>query len=189
MMAMMLEQGETPDSVLIGRAQQGDRAAFGELVGRHYDFVYRVAYRWCGAKADAEDIAQDVCVRIGRALGSYRGGGAFTTWLYALTLNAARDGHRRSAREKAKTEAYAAEVLADGEAGPEAAEADPAEALWAAVRQLPEKQREAVLLVYGEGLSHGEAADAMGLSDNTVAWHIHEAKKRLRAIMLPAGKD
>lgn len=188
MMAMMLEQGETSDSVLIGRAQQGDRAAFGELVERHYDFVFRVAYRWCGVKADAEDIAQDVCVRIGRALGSYRGAGAFTTWLYALTLNAARDGRRRVAREMAKTQAFAAEALADGEAGPNSAE-DPTQALWAAVRQLPDKQREAVLLVYGEGLSHAEAADAMGLSDNTVAWHIHEAKKRLRAMMLPAGED
>ena len=79
-MAMMLDD-EASDSELIGQAQEGDRDAFGRLVGRHYDFVYRVAYRWSGRKADAEDVAQDVCVRLGRAIRDYRGGGAFTTWL------------------------------------------------------------------------------------------------------------
>ena len=63
------------------------------------------------------------------------------------------------------------------------------EALWAAVRQLPGKQRDAVLLVYGEGLSHAAAADAMAISEATVSWHIHEAKKRLKVLMRPAGED
>ncbi len=189
MMAMMLEQGEASDSALIGRAQKGDRAAFGELVGRHYDFVYRVAYRWCGARADAEDVAQEVCVRIGRAIRDYRGGGAFTTWLYALTLNAARDMSRKAARETAKAEAFFAEALIDGGASAESDGQDATEALWAAVRQLPGKQRDAVLLVYGEGLSHAAAADAMAISEATVSWHIHEAKKRLKVLMRPAGED
>ena len=191
MMAMMLDQGETSDSVLIGRAQKGDRAAFGELVERHYAFVYRVAYRWCGAKADAEDIAQDVCVRIGRAIRDYRGGGAFTTWLYALTLNAARDMKRKTARETARVDAFSAEMLIDGGAAVvvPADHIDPVDALWEAVRELPGKQREAVLLVYGEGLSHAAAADAMAISEATVSWHIHEAKKRLKVLMRPAGED
>lgn len=186
MMAMMLDEGEASDSVLIGRAKDGDRGAFGQLVERHYDFVHRVAWRWCGRKADAEDIAQDVCVRLGRAIRDYRGGGAFTTWLYAMTLNAARDHARKSARESAKTEAYGVHALISGEA-PEEPDGQ-AEALWAAVRQLPEKQREAVLLVYGEGLSHAAAAEAMAISETTVSWHIHEAKKRLKVLMRSAGE-
>ncbi len=52
-----------------------------------------------------------------------------------------------------------------------------------AVRELPSKQREAVTLVYGEGMNHAEAADLMGCSEATVSWHVHEAKKRLRQIM------
>ncbi len=64
-----------------------------------------------------------------------------------------------------------------------------AERLWAAVRQLPDKQRDAVLLVYGEGLSHAAASDAMAISETTVSWHIHEAKKRLKALLLSAGED
>lgn len=186
-MAMMLDEGDASDSALIGRAKDGDRGAFGRLVERHYDFVHRVAWRWCGRKADAEDIAQDVCVRLGRAIRDYRGGGAFTTWLYAMTLNAARDHARKSARESAKTEAYGVHALISGEA-PEEPD-DQAEALWAAVRQLPDKQRDAVLLVYGEGLSHAAAAEAMAISEATVSWHVHEAKKRLKVLMRAAGED
>jgi RNA polymerase sigma-70 factor (ECF subfamily) len=61
-----------------------------------------------------------------------------------------------------------------------------AESLWAAVRKLPDKQRDAVLLVYGEGLSHATAAEAMAISETTVSWHIHEAKKRLKVLMRSA---
>lgn len=70
MMAMMVED-EASDLALVGRARDGDRRAFGELVERHYGFVYRVAYRWCGNKPDAEDIAQEVCARLGRAIRSF----------------------------------------------------------------------------------------------------------------------
>jgi len=56
------------------------------------------------------------------------------------------------------------------------------------VRTLPEKQREAVLLVYGEGMSHAEAADVMGSAEATVSWHVHEAKKRLKVLLRSAGE-
>ena len=186
MMAMMLDETEASDADLIAQARVGDRAAFATLVERHYDFVYRVAWRWCGRKADAEDVAQEVCARLGRAIRDYRGGGAFTSWLYALTLNAARDAIRKSARETVKTEAFGVHALISAdEAEPE----DQAEALWAAVRNLPDKQRDAVLLVYGEGLSHAAAAEAMACAETTVSWHIHEAKKRLKQTMRSAGEE
>ena len=57
------------------------------------------------------------------------------------------------------------------------------------MRQLPDKQRDAVLLVYGEGLSHAAAAEAMAISETTVSWHIHEAKKRLKTLMRSAGEE
>lgn len=183
---MMLEASEASDSELAARAKGGDREAFGTLVERHYAFVHRVAYRWCGRKADAEDIAQEVCARLGRAVCGYRDGGAFTTWLYAITLNAARDHARKCARETVRTAAFGVHVQVMGESAGEAE--DPVEALWAAVRQLPDKQRDAVTLVYGEGVSHAVAAGAMGISETTVSWHIHEAKKRLKVLMHQAGE-
>jgi RNA polymerase sigma-70 factor (ECF subfamily) len=189
MTAMVLETDAASDLTLVNRARDGDRNAFGLLVERHYDFIHRVAWRWAGNRADAEDIAQDVCVRLGKAIRSYRGGSAFTTWLYAMTLNAARDLKRKSARESAKSEAFGVHALVSGGEAYEPLSEDPAERLWAAVRTLPDKQREAVLLVYGEGLSHADAADVMGSAEATVSWHVHEAKKRLKQLLRSAGED
>ncbi|MGO4839425.1 RNA polymerase sigma factor, partial [Rhizobiaceae sp. 2RAB30] len=146
-MAMMLDEGSVSDADLIGLAREGDRQAFGELVERHYDFIHRVAWRWCGSRTDAEDITQEVCVRLGKAIRAFKGESAFTTWLYAMTLNAARDLRRKATREVLKAEAFGVHALISGEIAPEPDGA--AERLWAVVRQLPDKQRDAVLLVYG----------------------------------------
>lgn len=185
-MALAAEDTGAPDTVLIAHAKAGDREAFSELVARHYDFVFRVAWKWCGKRADAEDVAQEVCARLGRSIRSFAGQGSFTTWLYALTLNVARDQGRRAMRESRKAEAFGIHAAAFGEAMPEPDES--ADALWDAVRKLPDKQREAVLLVYGEELPHGDAAEIMGCAEATVSWHIHEAKKRLKVLMRSAGE-
>jgi RNA polymerase sigma-70 factor (ECF subfamily) len=55
--------------------------------------------------------------------------------------------------------------------------------LWQAVHRLPQQQRDAVLLVYGEDMSHAEAARVMGCQEKTVSWHLHEAKKRLKSAL------
>lgn len=187
MMALMLEDREAPDAVLVRLAANGDRAAFAALVERHYDFMFRVAFRRTGSRVDAEDAAQEVCVRLGRAIRGFRGEGAFTTWLYALTLNAVRDLARKTRRETAKTEAYGVHALIGGEAAEEPQ--DRAEALWEAVRRLPAKQCDAMLLVYGEGLTHQAASEVMNCAEATVSWHVHEAKKRLREMLSAAGED
>ncbi|RST84301.1 RNA polymerase sigma factor [Aquibium carbonis] len=187
-MKAMAARTEAKDDDLVALARRGDRDAFSTLVARHYDFVFRVAWRWCGRRTDAEDIAQEVCVRLGKAIQGFRGEGRFTTWLYQLTLNAARDHGRRLAREATRVAAYGVHALSAAavvEPEPE----DAAEALWEAVRQLPPKQCEAVLLVYGEGLSHDAASDVMGCAEATVSWHIHEARKRLKALMRPVREE
>lgn len=172
------------DAELVEKAVSGDRRAFGQLVERNYDFVHAVAWRWSGNAADAEDIAQDVCVRLGSAIRGFRGTSRFRTWLYTLTLNAARDHKRRQMRDSNRMQAYASEqaVLA----GSETDDDERQEALWTAVRALPEKQCDAVLLVYAEGMSHAAAADVLGCSEATVSWHVHEARKRLKTVL---GKE
>ncbi len=119
----------------------------------------------------------------GAAIRGFRGASRFRTWLYTLTLNAARDHRRRLAREEQTFRAYAAEPQQDAPGGNDD---ELSSALWAAVRALPERQCDAVLLVYGEGLSHSAAADVMGCSETTVSWQVHEARKRLKAML---GKE
>ena len=85
----------TDDGELAAQALGGDRVAFARLLERHYDLVYRVAYRYVGSAADAEDIAQNVCLALATKLGHFRGRSRFTTWLCAITINACRDYLRR----------------------------------------------------------------------------------------------
>lgn len=178
----------TSDGALIGRAVDGDRAAFAMLIERHYDFVFRVALRWCGDRSNAEDIAQEVCVRLAKAVHKFKGDSRFTTWLYALTINAARDATRKVKREAVKAEAWGVHQQIFGEAEATDNEEQQAAELWELVQKLPAKQRDAVLLVYGEGISHGEASEVMGCAETTVSWHIHEAKKRLKVLAKQAGE-
>ena len=163
---------------LVRRAAGGDRAAFAALVGEHYDFMFRTAYKWCGNRADAEDVAQDVCVRLARALGSFDGRSAFTSWLYRVVLNAVRDRQRQGARRAKQADALREVSALDVAPDQESAVAE--RQLWDAVRRLPEKQRDAMLLVYAEERSHAEAADIMGVKESTVSWYVHEAKKALK---------
>ncbi len=170
-----------PDSTLVQRANGGDREAFAALVERHYDFIHRTACKWLGRRQDAEDVAQEVCVKLATAIRSFDGRSAFTSWLYRVTLNAVRDSQRASTR-RARYHDRLAEVRPE-EAPPEQEEAATVNELWAAVRSLPRQQRDAVLLVYADELSHAEAGAIMGCKEATVSWHIHEAKKTLRGLL------
>ena len=170
-------------------AAAGSRAAFSRLVSENYDLIHRVALKWSGNRDDAEDIAQTVCVKLGQAIRSFRGEAKFSTWLYRLTINAAQDHHRARARDTARTQAFMAQALVEAQPGkPGWPPEDETEALWAAVRQLPEKTRDAVLLVYGEEMSHAEAARVLDCKEATVSWHVHDAKKRLAALLRADGE-
>lgn len=166
---------------LVRRAQNGDGEAFAELIGDQYDRIYRTAWRWCGNAHDAEDIAQDVCVRIGKAISGFDGRSAFSSWVYRITLNMVRDWQRAGRRRGAHVDAFA--EITPTEEAPSQEDATTSSQLWAAVRTLPEKQRDAVLLVYAEELNHREAAEIMGIKEATVSFHVHEARKTLRGLL------
>ncbi len=166
---------------LVRRAQNGDSDAFAELLETHYDRIYRTAWRWCGNRDDAEDIAQDVCIKLGGAISGFDGRSAFSSWVYRITLNAVRDWQRAGQRRGRHAKSYA--EITPSEAEPDQEAATTNRELWAAVRTLPEKQRDAVLLVYAEELSHAEAADIMGIREATISYHAHEARKTLRGLL------
>jgi RNA polymerase sigma-70 factor (ECF subfamily) len=184
-MKMGMAVAELDEYALVARARSGDRAAFTALVERHYDFIFGVAWRWSANHADAEDIAQETCIRIARSISGYRGEGGIRTWIYRLVLSAAHDAARKTTRERRKAEAFHAQALIDGQGA--VFEGDTIEELWDAVRELPEKQRDAILLVHGEDLSHAEAAIIMGCKESTVSWHIHEGRKKLKHLMRANG--
>jgi RNA polymerase sigma-70 factor (ECF subfamily) len=169
------------DNVLVKRAKAGDRLAFAQLLEDHYDFIFRTACKWSGRKSDAEDIAQDVCIKLATAIQSFDGRSAFTSWLYRVTVNMVRDMQRSSSRRDKNIDAFSLVHPEDDPGNQE--ESATAKELWRAVSELPEKQREAIMLVYAEDMNHADAAEIMGCKEATVSWHIHEAKKTLRGLL------
>lgn len=166
---------------LVKAASAGDRAAFAQVVDLQYEFILRVVYKWLGDQQDAEDVAQTVVIKLAQTIGQFDFRSKFSSWLYRITLNAVRD-HQRVASRQGRN--VAALSLVAPTAAPSSQEDDLAiNEVWAAVRQLPDKQRDAVLMVYGEEMSHAECASVMGCKESTVSWHVHEAKKSLKGLL------
>ena len=173
------------DGILASRAAAGDRAAFAALVERHYERIYRVGARVLGNEDDAADLAQDVCVGLAAKLASWRGESRFTTWLYRVVVNAARDRLRRDGARRRNEQAFA-EIESLARAG-QAEREDEAVWLRQVLEMLGADLRATAILVLGEGLRHAEAAEVLGVSESTVSWRMHEARNRLRAML--AGSE
>jgi RNA polymerase sigma-70 factor (ECF subfamily) len=163
------------DESLVAAAAAGDRAAFEALLRRHYDRVHGLAWQLTGSRADADDIAQEVCCTLVEKIGSFRGQARFTTWLTGITFNACRDFRRRRRSLGGMLERLT--VLA----GIADAPSDPYDAIWvkSAVARLKPTLRDTVVLVAGQQLTHAEAAAVLGVSENTVSWRMHEARRIL----------
>ena len=167
------------DSQLVDMAVRGRSEAFQQLFERHYVAVYRLSYKWSGSREDAEDIAQEVFVKIVRKLRTFRGKSSFKTWLYRIVLNTARDFGRKAANRRSLKDSIAARQSLHNPSGATAGRGDTA-GLQAALGALPLKQREAVLLVLGEGMTHREAAGLLGCMEATVSWRIFQALKEMK---------
>lgn len=176
-------EGRCLEPELIRKASGGDAQAFGQLVEMNYDFIHSTAWKWTRNRVDAEDVAQDVCVRLATAIRSFRGEGRFRTWLYALVLNAVRDLARKAVRDRKRVEEWSNDPALQAQNLAQNADGDDMQEIWTAVQTLSPKQRDCVMLVYSEGLDHSEAAEVLECSEPTVSWHLHEARKRLRIIL------
>jgi len=174
--------GEDTDGELARRAAAGEHAAFAALAERHYDKVYALGWRWSGALAEAQDIAQEAMLKMATAIRTFRNDCAFATWAYRIAYTTAVD-HIRARRKIVALDPARMSALVDGADSDTPEDDIMGQDLWRVVRALPDQQRDAVLLVYAQDLSHGEAAAVMGCSEKTVSWHLHEARKRLRNIL------
>jgi len=160
---------------LIRRAQGGSAQAFAELVDLHYDTVYRFAWKWCGQRADAEDIAQLACIKLAQSIGQYRFQAAFTSWLYRLVVNCALDWQRGQRR-------HSHSELPEDTPSADSSRAEDAVLLEQLLEQLDgigAGMRETALLVHAEGLSHAEAGQILGVSESTISWRIHTMRKHM----------
>lgn len=166
------------DHELIYNAQGGDRRCFALLVERHYRFMFKVAWQWGGNREDAEDIAQEAAIKLANHIGDFRFESAFTTWLYRLVLNTAKDYYKAKNRKNTREQPLFEDIdYVSSELSPE--ERVMHKDVLKAMAALPETLRETVVLVCWQQLSHKEAGEVLHCSEGTVSWRVHEARKKI----------
>ena len=166
----MIEDG------LIQACQRGDSGAFAKLLDLIYGMIFRFAMRWAGTAADAEDITQNVCVKLARVIQQFRFESAFTTWLYRLVVNCAHDWQRKEGRHQHSD----SEALISERTTTDMVEASPElERVLSLVEKMGKDFKETLILVYAEGFSHAEAADILSVKESTISWRLHEIRKQL----------
>ncbi len=179
---------ERPDSIsdpeLVRRSRLGDPRAFGALVERYHEAVYRLAVSMVSDPDLAQDVAQDAFVKAFRALDGFRGDAAFRTWLLTIAANEARGALRRRGRRRESGLEGAGPIVADGRSPEEetvlARESARAREL---LERLPEKQRLAVGLRVDEGLSFREIGEIIGSSEGAARVNYFHGIRRLRELM------
>lgn len=173
------------DEVLLARYAQGDRMAARALVLRLSPRVLGYAARLLGDRAEAEDVAQEAMMRLWRIAPEWRSGEAqVTTWLYRVVTNLVTD-RQRARRRRATNGLDEAPEVPDGSPGVVARliEADRMAALDAALVQLPDRQRQAVVLRHIEGLSNPEIASVMEIGVEAVESLTARGKRALAALL------
>ncbi|MEM9558450.1 MAG: sigma-70 family RNA polymerase sigma factor [Acidobacteriota bacterium] len=184
----------TPELDLVERHRYGDPDAFDEIYRRFESMVYNLCLRMSGSASDAEDLAQEVFLRIHRHLGRFNGRSSLKTWVYRVTLNLCRSklGRKRWPMRTLKDEddEGGVELVATGR-GPEdrAVDRDAARRVLEALDELPRKFREAVVLRDLEDLSYEEIAEVLGVRIGTVRSRISRGRDRLRRLLPPPGDE
>jgi RNA polymerase sigma-70 factor (ECF subfamily) len=192
----MPQQPLLTDRELVDRARGGDTRAFGQLVRRHQQRIHRLAMHLVRNRAEAEDVMQETFIRAYRALARFDGRSEPYTWLYRIAINLSLNVLR--SRKAQRTTTDSDDPRLDGLTGAGAGHSaydPPADAarqqlyraLSRGIDELSDTLRATLVLVCIDGRSHEEAAAILGAPEGTIAWRIHEARRKLREYMAKRG--
>jgi RNA polymerase sigma-70 factor (ECF subfamily) len=178
-------------TALVAAAKAGDARAFEALVARYRKRIFALALHITGSASEADDIAQDVFLKAFRALPQFEGRSQFFTWVYRMTvnrsLNVRRDRARRDEDVVLDDPRLELAIAVDARSNPgrEAELRQSYARLLRALDGLPTDMRTTVILVSMQGMAHGEAAVIQKVSEGTIAWRMHEARRRLHEATAP----
>jgi RNA polymerase sigma-70 factor (ECF subfamily) len=184
------------DRELVDQARAGNAQAFGALVQRYQRRIFRLAYHLVRTGAEAEDVTQETFVRAYQALDRFDGRSELFTWLYRITVNLSLNAirARKPRRDAVPADDPLVEALMAQQAvaqGPDPARAAQdrqlAKALCEGIDQLSDTLRTTLVLVCIDGMGHEEAAKVLECPAGTVAWRVHEARRKLRAYLATQG--
>lgn len=181
-------EGGPADAELVERVRAGDSKAFDTLVRRHLRRAFAIAYRLLGHREDAEDLVQDAFMTVLEKIDTFKAGREFAPWFNRIVVN--RGLNARKARSIRKTELIPESTQANSPSPSGLAERSALrDQIRAALDKLPERQRAIVELFDLEGFSGAEIADMLEISPGTVRWHLHEARRALRAALRPLERN
>lgn len=175
---------------LVELSKKGDEEAFGALVNRYKKKVFNLAYSFTKDRETADDLAQEVFIKVYYALDKFRFQSGFGTWLYRIAVNHIKDHLRKRKKEKfisfdalGREPSQAENEIQKKEKALEMA--DRKKLLYRAMKSLPEKHRVILTLRDIQGHSYEEIADILKLSQGTVDSRLHRARKMLRKKLEP----
>ena len=182
---MTLELDPLSDDALLVLYARGDADAARVLTGRHLGRVFGFAARLLGDRAEAEDVAQEAMLRMWRVAGDWRAGEAqLSSWLYRVTVNLCTDRQRKAQRRRTEALEEGAEPADPAHGVVEGLlQRERADALQAALADLPERQRQAVVLRHVEGLSNPEIAAILEVGVEAVESLTARGKRALTAAL------
>ena len=177
---------EISNSELVRKSQHGDKAAFEQLVIRHQELVFSLAYKLTGNREMANDVAQEAFIRAWKAIEKFRGDSTFSTWIYRITVNTAWTLRKKAKKHNTLNidDTYEPIVI-DEKKDPElvAINSDLSSVLINALDKIPIEQRIIVELKNIEGRSHKEIADYLDISVTAAKVRLHRAHQKLRQIL------
>lgn len=176
--------GQSLDAATLARARRGDMQAFSAIYRLYGRACYNLALRILGQPAAAEDMVQDVFVRLIERIGSYRGDAPFGAWLKRMTANAVIDAVRHQAHREVGNEDAVLAATATIDVAPEhAIDA------WTLLQRLPPRARAVVVLSQWEGYTHQELAERFGQSESWSKSILSRALNRLKADTPPMDSE
>lgn len=175
------------ERTLLDKARAGDRTAFGNLVRLHHSRVHRLAVHLTGNSGEADDVTQETFVRAWKAIDRFDGRAELFTWLYRICVNVALNARRSRKRETTDiNDPRLPEPIAEGRgADPalHAAQSEGYKVLLRAIDSLSESLRTTLLLACVEQVPYADIATVLGCTEGTVAWRVHEARRKLRDVL------
>ncbi len=182
------------DELLLRRAQRGDAEAFEQLMTPMEQLIWRICWHYTGDRETASDCGQETMLRLWRGLGSYRGDCAFESWVYRIAANCCLDFLRKRKREKSVSlEPMREQGFDPPDPRPGTEEqvivSDRRRRVREAIAQLPEEQRDALILTQFEGKSYEEVAALLAVSEGTVKSRVNRAKAKLKEMLETEMRD
>ena len=169
---------------LVARVQRGDAGAFDVLVRRYLRRSGAIAYRLLGNREDAEDLVQDAFIRALDRIDTFEAGRSFGPWFFRILVNTGLNARR--SRSLRLMDDEPADLRSDDPLPDELAERQEVrDRFTAALAALPERQRLIVSMFEVDGFTSAEIAETLGITQETVRWHVHQARRALRATLAP----